>query len=92
MIGAIAKRPFFCGLAAILIVDGSGMLFLGADKDGFQWGIVALVVAGCSIWAATQAPRSKTWWTAILLWIAGGVIANIPLMPVFSFFGKMLHQ
>jgi Flp pilus assembly protein protease CpaA len=89
-------RPFFCGLAALLTFDASGMLYLGHDaltKTVSNWvGIVSLLVAGCSIWAAQRMPQSKTWWTAILLWISGGVVAVIALWPVFYFFGEMPHR
>jgi hypothetical protein len=36
--------------------------------------------------------EAKTWWTAILLWIAGGVVAVQALVPVFYFFGEMPHR
>jgi uncharacterized membrane protein HdeD (DUF308 family) len=86
------KRPFFCGLAAILILDGIVMLsgHIALTRATSTWvGIVILVTAGLSVWMAIRSSRSKSWWVAILLWIAGFAIGSQVLVPVFYFLGEM---
>jgi hypothetical protein len=87
------KRPFLCGIAAILIIDGIAMLSVGhvalTKAISNSVGVVSLLAAGLLVWIATRMPRSKSWLTAILLWIARCAVGSLVLIPVFYFFGEM---